>query len=341
MLDVPHVTPRPDLRQSCIACLAEGPHGAIEVPGDAAPVDRDHFTYFACNDCGTLQIERVPADISRYYGGTYYSFREQTGTGGAKQALIAARNAYAATGRGLLGRALYAAWPYPQLAIIRPMMDGTIGRKRDANVRILDVGCGAGHLLKDLRLGGFTDLTGIDPYLAQPVDEPGFRLIRQEIASLTEHFDIITFNHSLEHVLDPCATLRSARGLLAPGGIISVRVPLVDSEAWRIYGGEWGQLDAPRHISLFTRTGMDLLATRAGLAVVGREDDSTENQFVLSELRLKGIRFHEVDVHAATARLIPADRLRSYRRRAATINAVGQGDQAAFFLHEAHPRQAG
>ena len=35
---------------------------------------RDEFAYFACGQCGCLQIADIPPDMSRYYPANYYSF---------------------------------------------------------------------------------------------------------------------------------------------------------------------------------------------------------------------------------------------------------------------------
>ncbi|MEO6092656.1 MAG: class I SAM-dependent methyltransferase [Novosphingobium sp.] len=242
------------------------------------------------------------------------------------------RNAYAAKGRGLPGALLYRLWPHPQLTMLQPALDGRIGPRRDKSVRILDVGCGAGRLLRDLRDAGFANLTGIDPFLAEPSDDGNLRLLRSDVTEHEGAYDVITFNHSLEHVVDPRAALAAAKGLLAPGGVIIVRVPLVDSQAWRIYGGEWGQLDAPRHLYLFTRKGLASLASGAGCDLVRTQDDSNEVQFVLSELRLRGVRFHEIDTKSAAAQTFPPEQIADFKRRAAAFNAAGEGDQAAFYL---------
>lgn len=37
---------------------------------------RDKFTYLECGSCGCLQLLNIPADMSRYYPGDYYSMQE-------------------------------------------------------------------------------------------------------------------------------------------------------------------------------------------------------------------------------------------------------------------------
>lgn len=329
-LDVPHVEPLAPVDRACVACGADGPHPAIRVMGDPDPKGREHFTYLACVDCGTLQLTDAPDDLGRFYSDDYYSFRRSVPANPLKRRLIVARNRYAATGRGLAGPLIYGHWPYPLLKTVHRAtgFTGSAG----AGARILDVGCGAGRLLTDLRSAGYADLTGIDPFLKEEVADPGFRLIRTDIGAMTGAFDLIMFNHSLEHIPDPREALEHAARLLAPGGAVSVRVPVVGGEAWSLYGGEWGQLDAPRHFTLLTTPGMDRLAGRAGLSLIDTSYDSDENQFVLSELRLRGIAYHSVDVKTVAPELLSAGELAGFRERAEANNRAGRGDQAIFTL---------
>jgi ubiquinone/menaquinone biosynthesis C-methylase UbiE len=65
-------------------------------------------------------------------------------------------------------------------------------------------------------------------------------------------FDIVTMWHSLEHVHDPLAVLKSAYRLLAPGGRLLVAAPNIDSLPFRYFGPAWYGLDLPRHLTHFT-----------------------------------------------------------------------------------------
>ena len=67
-----------------------------------------------------------------------------------------------------------------------------------------------------------------------------------------ESFDLIRMGHVIEHVRDPIATLRRARELLRPGGILFGETPNIDCWDFRLFGRYWGALHFPRHIALFS-----------------------------------------------------------------------------------------
>jgi hypothetical protein len=64
------------------------------------------------------------------------------------------------------------------------------------------------------------------------------------------------------------ATLRRTHALLDAGGHCLLRVPTVSSWAWRHYGVDWVQLDAPRHLYLFARESITHLAAATGFELV-------------------------------------------------------------------------
>ena len=37
---------------------------------------KDEFDYFECGNCGCLQIEQIPDDLSKYYPENYWQFEE-------------------------------------------------------------------------------------------------------------------------------------------------------------------------------------------------------------------------------------------------------------------------
>jgi hypothetical protein len=62
-------------------------------------------------------------------------------------------------------------------------------------------------LLDYLRYCGFTDSTGIDPYAPEHLAS-GVKILRKTLEELgvDDKFDVIIFNHSLEHVPDQLAS---------------------------------------------------------------------------------------------------------------------------------------
>ena len=111
----------------------------------------------------------------------------------------------------------------------------------DKDAHILDVGAGTGDLVYWLRAIGYHNVIGIDPLVPGDVMSGGALLVhRMPLGNVSErNFDLIVFNHSLEHAPDPLAELEAARERLSPAGRILVRLPVAGCHAWRTYGVDW------------------------------------------------------------------------------------------------------
>ena len=80
-------------------------------------------------------------------------------------------------------------------------------------------------------------------------------------------WDLSRMSQVLEHVPDPLATLRSIRGLLAPGGRLVVGVPNIRSLAARATRGSWDGLEMPRHLVHYDRDSLRWVLALAGFRV--------------------------------------------------------------------------
>jgi 2-polyprenyl-3-methyl-5-hydroxy-6-metoxy-1,4-benzoquinol methylase len=291
---------------------------------------REEFTYRWCGGCGCLSLADPPADLSPYYPRDYYSFIQDPTRRdyrrGLRGLVFHQRDRYALTGAGVLGRLAALRYPYPHPGVSDWLRRTGTGR----DSRILDVGCGRGELLYDLAGVGFRDLLGIDPYLDADLDYGGgLRVLRKTVEQVEGEFDLVLFNHSLEHIPAQLETLRAAARLLAPDGWIVIRTPVVPSHAWERYGVDWVQLDAPRHLTLHSVESLLRLAGRAGLRLEEVVHDSTEFQFVGSELYRRDLPLSTL--HGGE-RLFKRGEMRRFRRLARRLNAEGRGDQAVFYL---------
>ena len=202
------------------------------------------FEYVQCARCGHLRIAEIPADLGKYYAGAYYSFHSNP-RGGWRGWCDRARVAAMLGGRNPVGRFF--------AAVKKTNFEGWLRR---AGLRIgdefLDVGCGSGKFIRMLQGAGLK-CTGIDPFLDGDSETPeGAHLRRRGIEEETGRYRGIMFSHSLEHVGEPGPALKKAGELLEDDGVLIVRIPLADSLAFWRYGADWFQLDAPRHLNLFT-----------------------------------------------------------------------------------------
>lgn len=281
---------------------------------------RDRFAYCECPSCGSVHIAQAPADLARFYPADYYSLRPTMARPALLPGLQRAWTAWLVESRTWLAGEIAR-----RIARKHPLCHwARLGRARFSSA-ILDVGCGSGELLRRLQRSGFAHLTGVDPYVAADTDEPGLRIFRAELASVTGKFDLIMMHHVLEHLANPVVELTLARERLQADGRILVRIPVAGSFAYREYGADWYHLDAPRHLCIPSVRGLDRLAQRSGLRVLHREFDGTHLTFRMSDS-------YRSDIPSLNAPLWNRSTRRRYRRRAARLNRDGDGDLGVFVL---------
>ena len=297
---------------------------------------RRQFPYFQCLACETLQISEIPESLSDYYPKQYYSFAPTAEKGLVRKLVNWAsgmREASYVLDSPVVRRVFTKLLPPVEHTLLTLASLKFAGARRES--RLLDVGCGGATLLHRLSCAGFHRLAGADPFIEKEIRyKTGLRVLKQPIDEVPGEFDLITFHHSLEHLVDPVLALKAARDRLVKGGKILVRVPTISSEAWDIYGIDWVQLDAPRHLYLFSRLGLRQMAATAGLDVLGGYDDSTAVQFLGSEQYRRDIPLvSETSFLSRPKRSMfsPAQVL-EYSTKAKSLNAQERGDQLVLIL---------
>jgi SAM-dependent methyltransferase len=305
---------------TCRVCQTSGEHERVTAyekmfgTGEA-------FSYFICANCGCLQIEDPPADVSRYYQGNYYT---QEKDGRLKrwlkgQRILTGIGHWSPIGQWAINR-------YGTDPIAKALLIG--GLARDAG--ILDVGCGGGRHLRPLQAAGYTSLTGIDPYLTNELAQPGISLKRCGIGDLTGRYKLVMFHHSFEHMPDPHAVLSSTRKLMAPDGVVLIRVPVL-GHGWRIYGTDWVELDAPRHCFLHTQQSLTMLLQTHGFSVADATYDSTALEIWGSEQYRRGIAHrapNSYDISPSSSVFKPAE-IKRWAQQILILNSRGKSGRIA------------
>jgi 2-polyprenyl-3-methyl-5-hydroxy-6-metoxy-1,4-benzoquinol methylase len=281
------------------------------------------YAYQECAQCGSLTLANPP-DLAPHYPQEYYRHIEAR--------VSAPWRPIVKTMRVIHDRCV------PCVSPLTGRWGLGLRGASSASERVLDVGCGAGRMLERLRDLGMRDLTGVDPYGtsdSNSAHDPSgsLRLTRGLIEDAPGTFGVIVLNHSLEHVEDPTGVLSSVRDRLSPRGFAVVRTPVV-GYAWRRYGRSWVQLDAPRHLTIFSARGLSECARVAGLAIESITYDSTAFQFSGSEDYVRG---STPKAQGAADRLLRFARsvAGAWSVRAWLLNLRRDGDQAAFVLRRA------
>lgn len=298
---------------------------------------KDVFDYFQCPRCQCLQIRDIPQDLARFYPvdyGAYNAARSFKPAGGLKNFIRIWRNRLYLDGSWFYSVFLKRFFPfYGEAPAIFNGLNVT------SRTRILDVGCGDGNLLLKLANTGFRNLTGLEPFQKEPVKWlNGVRLLNGRLEDMKGQYDFVMLHHVFEHMPDPHSALKEIYRLLSPRGVCLLRIPTVSSYAWKKYGVHWVQLDAPRHLYLFSVESLELLAERYQFEVIKRVWDSTEFQIWGSEQYLCDIPLMS-NVGAGKGWFQPATpalesiALRG-KAKAEDLNRTAQGDQIQFFLRK-------
>jgi SAM-dependent methyltransferase len=121
--------------------------------------------------------------------------------------------------------------------------------------RLLDFGCGTGEFLDLCQSKGW-HVHGLDPDTsAQKIANQKYGLSvapPEQIAAMpSDHFDVITLWHVLEHVPHLTATVEELKRTLSPTGTLVVALPNCTSLDADIYSKHWAGYDVPRHLYHF------------------------------------------------------------------------------------------
>ncbi|NVJ87200.1 MAG: class I SAM-dependent methyltransferase [Algoriphagus sp.] len=276
----------------------------------------EEFVYQECLSCNSLQIKEIPDDLSPYYSsGGYYSFSALVLSDPLRIFLKKLRmNMFLDWG---------ISWKSPSYGYWLKKIH------RSFDDAIVDVGCGNGQLLYELHAGGFTNLTGIDPFLMESSSiAPGLELIKGKLEDASQKFDVIMMHHSFEHLDDPSQILKQCYDSLHPGGRVLIRTPLAKSAAWEEFGTNWVQLDAPRHLIIPSLAGFQALVSSSGFRLKEVLFDSTGFQFW-------GSKLYENEFKLSGEKLADhysKEELEEFNKKALQYNLEGKGDQACFFL---------
>lgn len=292
---------------------------------------RESFTYLECGNCGLMQLQQIPGDLGKYYPNEdYYSFNLGMNKNQKPDPLRIIKAGYLLYGKNpVLGGLLSIGYKKPEYFSWMK----TPGVKYDD--AILDVGTGNGSLLLNLYKIGFTNLTGIDPFIDKEQQYGAVNIYKKDIYEMEGKFDYIMLHHAFEHMDEPLKVLLQLKKLLNPGKFILIRIPLMGMYGWKKYGLNWVGLDAPRHIIVHTVKSMQLLAEQAGMQLKHIEFDSGPYHIWASEQYQNDVALMEKGSYMVDRAASPytKEKIKEFAAIAAKSNRNKEGDQAAFYLY--------
>jgi 2-polyprenyl-3-methyl-5-hydroxy-6-metoxy-1,4-benzoquinol methylase len=310
------------------------------------------FTYRRCHNCGTMfQDPRVVIeDLSLCYPGEYFTHQspgvapDVSSTAPQtdlrlrvrlRQAVIAAvRRAPMNGAIGRIGGVLAKSRRLRERAFY-DLMDEMLPFKPGV-ARALEVGCGAGWLLKSLARAGW-QVEGFewDEKAAEVARRTSGR--RVTVGDFQKHaipfatYDLVVLHHVLEHLPDTRGCLRKIAEILAPGGRAVLIYPNVESLGARMFREDWFSWEAPRHLVLPAARAIRKAVDDIGLVTASLKSSATGVEWTVAYSRhyrkRKPFKLHNIS-------LTFQDRLFAFCERALVAMGLKLGEELVIVIEK-------
>lgn len=157
--------------------------------------------------------------------------------------------------------------------------DGLLGAANKQTKDLLDVGCGDGTFLRFAKERGWS-VAGCDVWLtpaARAGNWPLWEGVLESIDFGGRQFDLVRFNHVLEHTQNPLPEILRSRQLLRPGGVLYLSVPNLAGLSPRLKSIQsllhlkrhrWRHYAALHHLWFFTPKTLRRVLEHAGFRVL-------------------------------------------------------------------------
>ncbi len=220
------------------------------------PATNRMFRIVACRACGLRFVSpRLTADENRaLYDEAYFNGKGFDSSVNYVK-LEAAAEVRRDENAGILAK----------IALLRPGL----------GIRILDVGCGTGCLLKALERAGYRDVWGIEfsEYAAEVArrEARGAKVLVGDVleADLPKaSFDVINATEVIEHLRDPLAFFARVKTLLAPGGVFIYSTGNAKGLYARVLGTRWPYLHPEGHLFYYDPSTLARYFAKVGLQAV-------------------------------------------------------------------------
>lgn len=136
------------------------------------------------------------------------------------------------------------------------------------NAKILDLGCGPGYFLDEMKARGYSDITGVtlSPGDIKICEDKGHTIKKYDLSFIPqsegyydESVDFVFLRHALEHSPYPIFSLMEYNRILKQFGKIYIEVPAPDCERQH----EWNL----NHYSIFGHNQLAALLVRCGFNI--------------------------------------------------------------------------
>lgn len=269
-------------RVPCPACNANDSH-LMFTARDRLHNIGEMFRYEKCDKCGLIYMnpQVVPDDTRHLYPSVYAPHQKKRSMSSYDNSLPSHQSPLSYQGRRFerIFRSIKKKYRVMTSSVV---LDKETKNYLTSQSVVLDVGCGAGHFLYEIRETYGSKVLGIDFSEAAASAAREKYGIYVEIGTIEksryekESIDLITAWWFLEHVNEPQKTVASIHRLLKKGGKFIIAVPNSHSLNAYIFRNLWYHLDCPRHLHVWTPSSLRKVLQTAGLTVNSiRYDRST------------------------------------------------------------------
>ena len=137
--------------------------------------------------------------------------------------------------------------------------------------KVLEVGCSTGLMLSlFLKRGWQVRGIEISQQAAQVAQQRGIEVVVNLFEKVTfkEKFDVIIFNHTLEHMENPVKVLQKSLSLLEDNGLLYVDIPNFGGLSAQLLKADWSLLLPAEHKWHFTYKALEILLKRLEFKII-------------------------------------------------------------------------
>ncbi len=250
----------------CSVCNSENHSFYEETKALMHKPNDERYRFHRCNDCHTVFLTNPVAEsrLEDYYTEHYLPYRGSAPWGRFSSFVDGS-----------------------QARLDRRRVDvvARTAKTISAPINLLDVGCGNPSFLLAVKQTLNAHCTGVDFSDKGWADEAyrDLNLIQTPFESFEteQRFDVITLWHYLEHDYNLSKTADQLYNLLKPGGKLVVEVPDYQSASARLQKANWQGWHSPRHMTLFSKKGFQILFPQSKWTIRKRLRYGTLDAFTL------------------------------------------------------------
>lgn len=203
--------------------------------------DRIHYQLNECKKCGLIFSSPIfsSSKIDKFYGQSYCSYPSQIDF------------------------------------LNKTYLELVNNRKQNIsyNARVLEIGCGDGFFLNELRNNGYKKLYGVEPSKKMVLSMP--MVLRKNVKISTfkkglfkkNYFDLVTCFHTLDHVTDPNLVLLETYSILQEKGIAIFVLHNTDALSVKLFRERSPIFDI-EHIYLFNQKNVSKIFKKNGFHIL-------------------------------------------------------------------------